>query len=114
MLWPEGWTLPPHSAPEPDLVISRIVDQDFYIDGKDVALVVEVSFATLAYDLTTKRDLYARGNIPEIWIVAGDRGDVHQFWDVDDGRYRQSRVIPLAGKLRSATLPLLEIDGTGI
>ncbi|WP_188659725.1 Uma2 family endonuclease [Sphingomonas metalli] len=107
-------TLPPHNAPEPDLVIARIAEDDFYIDGKDVALVIEVSFATLRFDLTTKRDLYAQGGIPELWVVDGEAGRVHQFWRPIDGAYREMREFSLQDELRSATLPNLAIDGAGI
>ena len=30
---------------------------------------IEVSDTTLAYDRGTKADIYARFNVPEIWIV---------------------------------------------
>jgi hypothetical protein len=36
------------------------------------------------------------------------------FWSPADGDYREQRTVPLAGELRSATLPDLAIDGSGI
>jgi hypothetical protein len=39
---------------------------------------------------------------------------IHQFWSPQDRLYTQSRIVPLAGELRSVTIPELAIDGTGI
>ncbi len=60
-------------SPEPDVRILRGEIEDY--DGraieatKDVALVVEVSDTTLAFDRRTKVRLYAHHGISEYWIV---------------------------------------------
>ena len=107
--------MPPHNAPEPDITLARAsIDQDGYVDQSAVVLAVEISVSTLRHDLNFKRDLYARGGLPEYWVVDVDGRQVHQFWSPVDGAYAETRIVPLAGELRSATLPDLVIDGSGI
>lgn len=107
--------LPPHNAPEPDITLARVIGGERgYVDQQAVALVVEISVSTLHYDLTVKRDLYARSELPEYWTVDVDGRKVHQFWSPQDGAYTETRIVPLAGELRSATMPDLAIDGAGV
>lgn len=105
--------LPPHDAPEPDIVIAHLPVRDGYLAHADVALLAEVSDTTLRHDLSTKRDLYAAASIPELWVIDMRSAIVHQFWAPQDGVFTQARSCPLSGPLDSATLTLT-IDGTGI
>ena len=62
----------PTSLPEPDVVA---LTQNFdaflgrYVEPHEIALVVEVSDTSLAFDLRTKARLYARAAIAEYWVV---------------------------------------------
>lgn len=105
---------PRHNALECDVVVTRAAGEEFYVQVEEVELVVEVAFSTLNHDLTTKRDLYAQGGVPEMWVVDGEAGRLHQFWMPVDGRYAETCVVPMDGKLRSATLPDVVIDGAAI
>jgi Uma2 family endonuclease len=60
------------SEPEPDAVVLtrstfEIVDRNPQPD--ELALVVEISQSTLAFDLGPKARLYARAGIPEYWVL---------------------------------------------
>ena len=68
-------TMPPHDAPEPDLVLTSEPDGPGPVPLASVALIVEVSDATLASDLGTKATIYARHDVPEYWVadIAGKR-----------------------------------------
>jgi Uma2 family endonuclease len=60
------------SEPEPDLFIVRGSRNDYrerHPGPAEVALVVEVSDATLERDRTTKKRIYASAGIPCYWIV---------------------------------------------
>ena len=62
----------PTSNPEPDVLVLKRDPSE--IRGNqpapaDVALVVEVSDSTLAFDLGTKAGLYARAGIAEYWVL---------------------------------------------
>ncbi len=60
------------SAPQPDIAILR-PRADFHAEGgptaTDVLLVIDVSDTTLAYDRDIKVPLFARFDIPEVWLV---------------------------------------------
>ena len=77
---PAGWTsrkeqpvrIPEFDEPEPDVAIVRGSDADYrhrIPEPADVALLVEVSEATLRQDRGKKRTAYARARIPVYWIV---------------------------------------------
>ncbi len=57
------------SAPLPDLFVVRAGEDGKYAQADQAVLVVEVSISTLKNDLTVKSRLYARGGIPEYWVV---------------------------------------------
>lgn len=57
------------SMPEPDIVLLRPFDEIRYPRSSDVALVIEVSDSTLAYDREQKLPVYAEAGIPEYWIM---------------------------------------------
>jgi Uma2 family endonuclease len=62
--------LPPDSEPEPDIVVLRpeCLYRTEVPSAQDVLLIIEVSHSTLAYDRDVKIPLYAKHNIPEVWI----------------------------------------------
>lgn len=59
------------SFPEPDLVVA--IDDGRFNNrnpqGDETVQVVEVADTTLRHDGATKRDLYARANVPEYWVL---------------------------------------------
>ena len=61
-----------YSEPQPDIALLHPRD-DFYAEehprAADVLLLIEVSDTSAEYDRTTKIPLYARSNIPEVWLV---------------------------------------------
>lgn len=73
----------PRSEPEPDVcVLNRPITefQDSNPGPSDLALVCEVSDSTVAFDLSTKANLYARAGIEEYWVLdlQGRRLIVHR------------------------------------
>ncbi len=76
---PEGWYVDSQepislsdSEPEPDVVVIRGKTTDYrnrHPDAKAVALVIEISDATLERDRTFKQRIYARSGIPIYWIL---------------------------------------------
>ena len=100
--------------PDPDIVVGSFTPVRDYIRVEQVALVIEVADTSIRHDLGEKRELYAVSRVPEYWVVDVIARQVHQFWSAGIGAYEESRVVPLDGELRSATVPDLAIDGTGI
>ena len=61
-----------YTEPEPDIAIIKR-RPDFYAEQlpqpEDVLLIIEVSDSSVDYDCETKIPLYAKSNIPEVWLV---------------------------------------------
>jgi Uma2 family endonuclease len=74
-------TLGDDSEPEPDVAVVGGGPDDFF-DAHPVgaALVVEVALSSLAFDRDYKGSLYARGAVPDYWIIDidGRRLEVHR------------------------------------
>ncbi|MBL8813849.1 MAG: Uma2 family endonuclease [Planctomycetaceae bacterium] len=66
------------SRPEPDLMWIRASRyRDRHPQAEDVQLTIEVAYSSLAYDLETKRRLYAEAGIREYWIVDSLASCIH-------------------------------------
>lgn len=70
------------SEPEPDIAVVRHRADHYrsaHPEASDVLLLIEISGATLRFDLEAKVPLYARCEIPEVWIVDLVGAKVHLF-----------------------------------
>ena len=78
------------SEPQPDIALLRYRD-DFYRHAhprpEDIILLVEVSDTTLRYDTEVKLPLYARHEIPEVWIVDLEHQRLEVFRRPEEGVY---------------------------
>lgn len=88
--------LPTKSAPEPDIVIARLRD-DFYSEkhpeSNDIHVVIEVSDSTLDYDQRDKKNIYARANIQEYWIVNLIERQIEIYRQPKNGDYHFKQII---------------------
>ena len=105
------------SAPEPDLVILEY-RQDEY-KGKspspeDVLLIVEVSESSLRHDRKVKVPLYARHNIPEVWILDVRGRQIQFFHTLEAGQYTHTSSTPVPGPISLQALPGATVDLTGL
>ena len=99
------------SEPEPDLVVLRAdAVQDRTPSPRDALLVVEVADSSLGYDRGTKRPLYARAGIAELWIadLGGERIEVHR--EPSPAGYRTVRLFVRGERLAPAFAPDLPIE----
>ena len=82
------------SQPEPDLMLLKR-REDFYRHqapgADDVLLLIEVSDSSLSYDRSVKLALYARFNIPEVWIANIPARVVEVYAEPSGGEYTSSR-----------------------
>jgi Uma2 family endonuclease len=65
-------TLPNDSEPEPDVAIVKSPDTQYLSHHpypEDIFWLIEYSDSTLAKDLNTKQQIYARAGILEYWVV---------------------------------------------
>jgi Uma2 family endonuclease len=101
-----------HSEPQPDISILR-PREDFYATGHprpdDILLVVEISDTTLEYDRGRKVPLYARANVPEVWLVDLNDARIEVYREPEIGGYRQVSVITGDQLLSPQSLPQLSV-----
>ena len=103
-------TIPPDSAAEPDIAVTSDHPRDGYMALATVALLIEVSSTTLAFDLSHKAGLYARNGIPEYWVVELDGMRIHRHWNPRNGAYSDKDEVPLGAIIESVTVSGLQID----
>ena len=124
-LLPPGWIVrsqPPislddESAPEPDIAVVRGARLDYLNAHPAVpALVVEVAETSLGFDRRIKGSLYARGRVPEYWIVNLPERvvEVHREPHADQAaawgwRYRSVRLARSPETLTPLALPSVAI-----
>ena len=104
----EAWVeptlyLPPHNAPDPDIMVfprGRSIED---LKPEEVFLVVEVAATTLQIDLGVKAALYARFGVAEYWVidVSVPRLVVHRYpegerWTEVRSIARTEAIAPLA------------------
>lgn len=69
------------SDPEPDVRVIRGRYADYTDHPPTALLLVEVSDATLDYDLTTKAELYATAGVADYWVLDVNARVLHVFRD---------------------------------
>lgn len=106
--------LPPYDAPEPDIVLTSEPEGEGLIPLSSVALIVEVSDATLELDLGRKAALYARHGIPEYWVADVKGRRIHQMWAPEGETYTERREVKLPGRIEAATIEELVVDAADI
>ncbi len=111
------------SEPEPDVFIVRGQRRDFvqsHPAPEDVALLAEVSDATLQQDQTRKKRIYARAGIPVYWIVNLPERQIEVYTEPLSASpsptyrhlviYREEDEIPLAvDGMETAVIPVRDL-----
>ena len=103
-----------HNEPEPDLALLK--DRpDFYAAAlptpPDIFLLVEVADTSLEYDRRTKLPLYARHNIPEVWLVDVNADTILVSRDPTPSGYRTSWTVGRGDRIASLAFPERELAG---
>jgi Uma2 family endonuclease len=105
--------LSPNSEPEPDLLVLRF-RSDFYRSAlpgpEDVLLLVEVAETSLGYDRNFKLPLYARGGIPELWIVNRRDARVEVYREPRGDAYESVNFSDSGGSISPLAFPELRIQ----
>lgn len=91
------------SLPEPDVAVTPVSRKPRRPD--DAVLVVEVSRSRLAFDLGTKASIYARGEVPNYWVVDLVHRAVHVHTVPRGGLYRHVETVGPDATLRIAGIP---------
>lgn len=99
-----------YSQPQPDISVVQQRD-DLYASGhpepEDILLLIEVAESSLSYDRDTKLALYARADIPEVWIVALLPQTVEIFRSPGENGYSEATLFHRGDTLTALNLPQL-------
>jgi Uma2 family endonuclease len=101
-----------HGEPQPDLLLLRPRADDYAAaqpTASDVLLLVEVADSSLEYDRQVKLPLYARANIPEVWVedLVHDVVEVHR--DPGPEGYRSVRLVRRGETIQPLAFPDVDI-----
>lgn len=100
------------SEPVPDVALLK-PRQDYYAarhpSSTDVMLIIEVAETTVISDREVKVPLYARNNIPEVWLVNLPKKLIEEYFEVAEGRYLKSKKYKVGENIVSATVPGLSL-----
>lgn len=107
-------SMPPRSAPEPDIALTDEPQGEGYVPLGSVALAVEVSRTSARFDLGPKATLYAKHGVPEYWVVELGTKRLHQFWSPREEAYGESRIVPLGEPVESVTIAGLAVATDGL
>ena len=96
-----------YSEPEPDVALVRARD-DYYETrhptAADTRLIIEVADTTVLTDRNIKVPLYARSEVPEVWLVNLPAQRIEVFWKPQAGIYQQSREFKCGDLITSETV----------
>ena len=92
------------SEPQPDIaLVKRNNYADRHPGTGDILLLIEVSDTTLEYDRDVKLALYARHEIPEVWLIDVNAGELTVYCEPAEGQFRLIRK-PTTAEAVSPTL----------
>jgi len=101
-----------YSEPLPDVALFKRRD-DFYSQANpqpaDVLLIIEVADSSVDYDREVKIPLYARANIPEMWLVNLPKDTIEIYTQPLGETYREIRLVKRGESLTAKTLPSLAL-----
>ncbi len=86
------------------------IDPDGPLPASAVKLIVEVADTTLADDLGEKAEDYARGGLPEYWVLDVKGRQILQHTGAANGVYGQRVALPFGAKIVSHAFPALIVD----
>ena len=100
----------PENAPEPDIVLTYLPNGEGLVPLGSVALIVEVSDATLDIDLGRKATLYATHGIPEYWVIDVAGRVIHRMSTPSGGGYGERAAVAFGEMIASVTVAGLNVE----
>jgi Uma2 family endonuclease len=106
--------MPPHNAPDPDIVVTTEPKGEGYVPVDCVMLLIDVTDTDAARLRVGRSFLFAAHQVSEYWVVDLPDRMLHQLWQPSPAGYRQGRSVPLEGTIESITIVGLQVDGVGL
>lgn len=104
----------PHDAPHPDIVVTSEPDGDGFAPVATVALLVEVADITQKCYLCRKAFVYARGRVPDYWVVDLTANVVVRHWHPDTAGYAEIDRVRIGSPVESVTIAGLVVATGGL
>lgn len=98
-----------HSEPQPDIILTTAPRGDGAIPAASVALLVEVSVTTRAFDLGDKAAVYAAAGVPEYWVADVRAGTIHVLWSPGADGYGERREVAFGAPVEAVTIAGLAV-----
>jgi Uma2 family endonuclease len=101
-----------NSEPEPDIAIVKLPKSRYFQNHptpQDIFWLIEISDTTLAYYLSQKKEIYARSNIPEYWVIDVKNKKLIIFTQPIDNNYA-ARLKLSEGSVKPILFPNMEIS----
>ncbi|HZG47566.1 MAG TPA: Uma2 family endonuclease [Allosphingosinicella sp.] len=102
------------NAPEPDIALTSDPQGQGYVPLSSLALAIEVSDSSAAFDLSKKALLYAQQGIAEYWVVDLPAKVIHQLSQPSEHGYGDRIVVPLGEAITSVTIDGLTVSTEGL
>ena len=106
-----------YSAPEPDFVLLA-PRTDYYSTRRaissDTLLAIEVSDTTLKYDSGRKMSLYARHDVPELWVIDVPKARLLLFRRPSGDKYLETSILEAPNTMSIEKLPGIVMDLSSI
>jgi Uma2 family endonuclease len=99
------------SEPQPDLAICKLPRQQYktrHPGPSEIFWLIEISQSTLDYDLSEKKQAYARAGIQEYWVVDVNRSQVYVFRQPQSDDYQADSIIS-KGYITPLAFPNIEV-----
>ena len=103
-----------YDVPEPDIVLTDEPTGEGLIPLASVALVVEVSDATLLKETKRKATIYARASVPEYWIADINARVIHQMSAPTGPTYAHKRTVSFGDTIEATKISGLTVDTASI
>ncbi|EAZ91180.1 Uma2 family endonuclease [Crocosphaera chwakensis] len=100
------------SEPEPDIAIVRLphsLYRSHHPYSEDIYLLIEISYSTLKFDTSEKRDIYAAANIQDYWVVDVKNKKLIVYRSPVDGLYENETILSLDEQVSPLAFPDINI-----
>ncbi|MEG3087460.1 Uma2 family endonuclease [Sphingomonas sp. PB4P5] len=74
-------------------IVLALPDTNRLLRAEEIVLAIEIAESSIVRDLGPKRNDYAAADIPNYWVVDGDRSVVHVFADPIGGQYAAAHTV---------------------
>jgi len=103
-----------YSEPEPDIVIAKRLNyRENHPTSKEIMLLIEVADSSYEFDRYTKLPIYAKTNVPEVWIININDNFVETFQEPQKDNYRKIKKISKR-KISSVSFPDIVLELSSI